>query len=147
MIRVISVNIHTNYRTWVCVYQEGVNFIILRGGGHCAGCVVFKPELKSADKIFDFRIFIIRFPNINIFYSLSRVTHNIRKIVFILWGLIITWFILFTLWYNFILSELKTLEWDILNTDRLIWVSNVHTFDYILNPLFWISLLYKSYVW
>ena len=33
-------------------------------------------------------------------------------------------------------TELKTLEWDILNPDRLIWVSNVHTFDFILNPLF-----------
>ena len=29
-------------------------------------------------------------------------------------------------------TELKTLEWDILNPDRLIWVSNVHTFDLFL---------------
>ena len=46
-----------------------------------------------------------------------------------------------------ILPELKTLEWDILNHDCLIWVSNVHTFGFLLNPLFWIPLLYKSYVW
>ena len=32
--------------------------------------------------------------------------------------------------------ELKTLEWDILNHDRLIWLSNVHTFDFILIILF-----------
>ena len=32
----------------------------------------------------------------------------------------------------------KTLEWDSLNPDRLIWVSNVNTFDFLLNPLFWI---------
>ena len=38
-------------------------------------------------------------------------------------------------------TELKTLEWDILNPDR-IWVSNVHTFDFNLNPSFWISLDY-----
>ena len=43
--------------------------------------------------------------------------------------------------------ELKTLEWDILNPDRLIWVSNVHTFDFILNPLFGYPYMYKSYVW
>ena len=42
-------------------------------------------------------------------------------------------------------TELNTLEWDILNPDRLIWISNVHILDFIL--LFWISLLYKSYVW
>ena len=29
-------------------------------------------------------------------------------------------------------SELKTLEWDILNPDRLIWVFNVHTFYFLL---------------
>ena len=29
-------------------------------------------------------------------------------------------------------SELKTLEWDILNPDYLIWVSNVHTFNFLL---------------
>ena len=34
-------------------------------------------------------------------------------------------------------TELKTLEWDILNPDLLIWVSNVHcTFDFTLNSLF-----------
>ena len=33
-------------------------------------------------------------------------------------------------------SELKTLEWYILNHDRLVWLSNVHTFDFIINPLF-----------
>ena len=32
-------------------------------------------------------------------------------------------------------SELKTSAWDILNTDRLIWISNVHTSDFLLNPL------------
>ena len=36
---------------------------------------------------------------------------------------------------KYIKSELKTLEWDILNPDRLIWISNVHTFDFIVNPL------------
>ena len=41
-------------------------------------------------------------------------------------------------------SELKTLEWDILDPDCLIWVSNEHTFDFLLNPLFWISLLNKN---
>ena len=30
--------------------------------------------------------------------------------------------------------ELKTLEWDILNHDYLIWVSNGHTFDFLLKP-------------
>ena len=33
-------------------------------------------------------------------------------------------------------SELKTLEWDILNHDYLIWVSNIHTFDFLLKPFF-----------
>ena len=33
-------------------------------------------------------------------------------------------------------SELKTFEWDILNPDYLIWVSNGHTYDLLLNPLF-----------
>ena len=47
----------------------------------------------------------------------------------------------------FVLPKLKTLEWDILNPDYLIWVFNGHTFDFLLNPFFWISLLYKSYVW
>ena len=37
-------------------------------------------------------------------------------------------------------SELKTLEWDILNPDYLIWVSNGHTFDFLLKPFFlWYS--------
>ena len=34
------------------------------------------------------------------------------------------------------LTELKTLEWDILNSDYLIWVSNGHTFDFFLNHSF-----------
>ena len=38
-------------------------------------------------------------------------------------------------------SELKTLEMDTLYPDRKISVSTVHTFDVLLNPLFWISLL------
>ena len=33
-------------------------------------------------------------------------------------------------------SELKTLEWDILNPDYLIWVSNGHAFDFLLKPFF-----------
>ena len=33
-------------------------------------------------------------------------------------------------------SELKTLEWDILNTNYLIWVSNGHTFDFLPKPFF-----------
>ena len=33
-------------------------------------------------------------------------------------------------------SELKTLEWDIPNPDYLIWVSNGHTFDYLLKQFF-----------
>ena len=33
-------------------------------------------------------------------------------------------------------TELKTLEWDILNPDYLIWVSNGHTFDFLLKPFF-----------
>jgi len=37
---------------------------------------------------------------------------------------------------KFLSSELKTLEWDILNLDYLIWVSNGHTFDFLLNPFF-----------
>ena len=38
---------------------------------------------------------------------------------------------------HFRLSELKTLEWDILNNpDYLIWVSNGHTFDFLLNRFF-----------
>ena len=32
-----------------------------------------------------------------------------------------------------IYTELKTLEWDILNPHYLIWVSNGHTFDFLLN--------------
>ena len=32
--------------------------------------------------------------------------------------------------------ELKTLEWDILNPDYLIWVSNGNTFDFIVKPFF-----------
>ena len=32
--------------------------------------------------------------------------------------------------------ELKTLEWDILNVDYLIWVSNGRTFDFLLKPFF-----------
>ena len=32
--------------------------------------------------------------------------------------------------------ELKTLEGDILNPDYLIWVSNGHTFDFLLKPFF-----------
>ena len=32
--------------------------------------------------------------------------------------------------------ELKILEWDILNHDYLIWVSNGHTFDFLFNSLF-----------
>ena len=43
---------------------------------------------------------------------------------------------------QFIQPELKTLEWDIINPDHLIGVSNVHTFDFNLNPPFWISLDY-----
>ena len=33
-------------------------------------------------------------------------------------------------------TELKTLEWDILNHGRLIWVSNIHTFNFFLIILF-----------
>ena len=33
-------------------------------------------------------------------------------------------------------SELGTLEFDTLNPDRLIWISNLDTFDFLLNPLF-----------
>ena len=33
-------------------------------------------------------------------------------------------------------TELKTLERDILNPNYLIWVSNGHIFDFLLNPLF-----------
>ncbi len=47
-------------------------------------------------------------------------------------------------------TELKTLEWDILNTDRLILsiqcTKYVYTLDFLLDPLFWIPLLYQSYV-
>ena len=32
--------------------------------------------------------------------------------------------------------ELKTLEWNILNHDHLIWLSNGHTLDFLINPLF-----------
>ena len=35
-----------------------------------------------------------------------------------------------SIYENELSSELKTLEWDILNPDRLIWVSNVHTFNF-----------------
>ena len=37
---------------------------------------------------------------------------------------------------NFLWSELKSCEWDILNPNPLIWVSNVHTFYFHLNSLF-----------
>ena len=33
-------------------------------------------------------------------------------------------------------AELKTLEWGIPNPSYLIWVSNGHTFDFILKPSF-----------
>ena len=33
-------------------------------------------------------------------------------------------------------SELKTLEWDILNPDYFTWVSNGNTFDFLLKPFF-----------
>ena len=33
-------------------------------------------------------------------------------------------------------SELKTLEWDILNPDYLIWISKRDTFDFLLKPFF-----------
>ena len=33
-------------------------------------------------------------------------------------------------------SELETLEWDIHNPDYLVWVSNEHTFDFLLKPFF-----------
>ena len=32
--------------------------------------------------------------------------------------------------------ELRTLEWDTINPDCLIRISNVDTFDFLLNPLF-----------
>ena len=37
---------------------------------------------------------------------------------------------------NEISSELKTLEWDILNQGYLIWVSNGYTFDFLPKPSF-----------
>jgi len=37
---------------------------------------------------------------------------------------------------KYMCTELKTLDWDILNPDYLIWVSNGHTFDFLLKPLF-----------
>jgi len=43
----------------------------------------------------------------------------------------LTWDIL-----NSVRSEVKTLELDILNPDYLIWVSNGHTFDFLLKPFF-----------
>ena len=33
-------------------------------------------------------------------------------------------------------SELETLELNIVNPDRLIWISNLDTFNFLLNPLF-----------
>jgi len=33
-------------------------------------------------------------------------------------------------------TRAENLEWDILNPDYLIWVSNWHTFDFLLNPFF-----------
>ena len=33
-------------------------------------------------------------------------------------------------------TKLKTVEWDILNPDNLIWVSNGHTFDFLCKLLF-----------
>ena len=44
------------------------------------------------------------------------------------------------LWYFklrlFDLTELKTLKWNILNPNYVIWVSNVHTFDFLLKQFF-----------
>ena len=37
---------------------------------------------------------------------------------------------------KYMCTELKTLEWDILNPDYLIWVSNGHTFYFFLNHSF-----------
>ena len=33
-------------------------------------------------------------------------------------------------------TEVKTLEWDILNPDYLIWVFNGHTFDFLIKTFF-----------
>jgi len=41
-------------------------------------------------------------------------------------------------------SELKTLEWDILNRNYLIWVSNGQTFDFLLKPFFWDKSIEKN---
>ena len=38
------------------------------------------------------------------------------------------------------ISDLGTLEFDTLNSERLIFISNVDTFNFLLNPLFFISL-------
>ena len=41
-------------------------------------------------------------------------------------------------------SELKTLELDTFNPDRLIWISNVDTFNFLLNPFFFFLFLSLS---
>ena len=43
--------------------------------------------------------------------------------------------------YSKLQSELKTLALDTFNPDRLIWISNVNTFDFLLNPLFFFLFL------
>ena len=69
----------------------------------------------------------------------SRTQINLEKqIVQIVDFFLFRQFLIYTqqLSVNFIRTELKTLEWDILNHNRLISVSNVHTFDFLLMILF-----------
>ena len=44
-------------------------------------------------------------------------------------------------------SELTTLELDTFNPDCLIWISNVDTFYFLLNPHFFSHFGYLSFVW
>ena len=44
-------------------------------------------------------------------------------------------------------SELTTLELDTVNPDCLIWISNVDTFNFLLNPHFFSLFGYLSFVW
>ena len=72
------------------------------------------PPLKKSVYVPDWRFYI---------QPWSKVLGKIKRLSYMFY----TWL------------ELKTLEWDILNPDYLIWVSNSyngHTFDFILKPFF-----------
>ena len=51
----------------------------------------------------------------------------------------------FKIWYKIMLTELKTLELDTLNPDRLVWISNLETCKFLLNPVM-LDITFPYYV-